>query len=129
MGQVRDVDFSRLLGLSIYNLQSQSSCDELPPAFHYTEGEVEAQRKMSQLPKLPQVRYRVINPVPFQSLLCSNRRGWCHVWAVKVTDMGQIPALSTCCVTQASPEPCVCCIYNVEKYKQGDQLLPGRVKF
>lgn len=66
---------------------------------------------MSQLPKLPQVSYRVINPAPFQSL-CSNGRGWCHVWAVEVTGVDQIPALSTCCVTPGKPSAlCVLFVY------------------
>lgn len=44
-GQVIGRDFSRWLGLSIYDLRSQSSQSELLLEFHSTEGEVEAQRK------------------------------------------------------------------------------------
>lgn len=115
-------DFPSLQALSISGLQSIKFLLALP--FHRRGSG--GPEKMNQPSRLLQVGV-VRNSAPFQSLLLSNVRGWCPCVGCGGDKWGSNPS-SVNLLCDPGQVLCPVCVVCVEKYKQGDQLFPGRVE-
>lgn len=114
--QLMASNFSSLQSLSKANLEARTPSNQF-----YRKGSGDPEN-MSQLPKLPQVRYRDTNPAPFQSLLHSNGKSWCPSVGCGGDRRSQYPAPTTCCVTPGRSYA-LCCLHTC-KYRE---IQTGRV--